>query len=272
MNIAGIHTTKPRTQRYVDAFVRGTPGPYKIYDFKTMQSLPEETLAFYGILAGSGEVYKWCEKEGKDFYFMDHGYFGNAHDAPHWLRVTKNRHTQTTLKNVPTDRYEKHFKREIKPWSKTGKDILFLPPTIAISNFFNATDWITETLRTLSAVTDRFVDIREKPYNPNISTDQYGATVKVDRPTEQKGPIDWSRYHAVVTFNSNTMIEALHNGVPVFCGTQASAALPISETDFTKIETPKYGDRMALFSSLAYSNFTVAEMANGTAWKVLNES
>jgi hypothetical protein len=102
--------------------------------------------------------------------------------------------------------------------------------------------------------------------------DQYGATVKVDRPTEQKGPIDWSQYHAVITFNSNTMIEALHNGVPVFCGTQASAALPISETDFTKIETPKYGDRMALFASLAYSNFTMAEMADGTAWKILNES
>ena len=34
MKIAGIHTTKPRTQRYVDAFVRGTPGPEKIYQFK----------------------------------------------------------------------------------------------------------------------------------------------------------------------------------------------------------------------------------------------
>jgi hypothetical protein len=272
MNIAGIHTTKPRTQRYVDAFVSGTPGPYKIYDFKTLKGLPEEDLIMYGILAGSGEVYKRCEAANKDFYYMDHGYFGNAHDAPHWLRITKNGHTQTTLKNVPTDRYEKHFKRELKPWNKTGKDILFLPPTIATSNFFNATNWIADTLKTLSNTTDRYVDIREKPYNPNISVDQYGATVKVDRPTEHKGPIDWSQYHAVITFNSNTMIEALHNGVPVFCGTQASAALPISETDFTKIETPKYGDRMALFASLAYSNFTMAEMADGTAWKILNES
>ena len=29
MNIAGIHTTKPRTQRYLEAFVEGTPGPKK---------------------------------------------------------------------------------------------------------------------------------------------------------------------------------------------------------------------------------------------------
>ena len=272
MNIAGIDTTKPRTQRYVDAFVTGTPGPHRIYDFKTMIQLPEEDLTMYGILAGSGEVYKWCQREGRDFYYMDHGYFGNAHDAPHWLRITKNGHTQTVLKDVPVDRYKKYFKREIKPWNKTGKDILFLPPTIAISNFFNATDWITNTLKTLSEVTDRYVDIREKPYNPNITVDQYGATVKVDRPTEQKGPIDWAQYHAVITFNSNTVVEALHHGVPVFCNSEASAATPISEIDLTKIETPKYGDRMSLFASLAYSNFSLAEIADGTAWKILNES
>ena len=42
--------------------------------------------------------------------------------------------------------------------------------------------------------------------------------------------------------------------------------------DFTKIETPKYGDRVALFSSLAYNNWTLKEMADGTAWRMLNES
>jgi hypothetical protein len=50
-----------------------------------------------------------------------------------------------------------------------------------------------------------------------------------------------------------------------------SAAAPISETDFSKIETPKYGDRIALFSSLAYNNWTLREMSNGTAWRMLNE-
>ena len=269
--IAGIHTTKPRTQRYVDAFVKGTPGSHKIYDFKKLKELPKETLAFYGILAGSGEIYKWCEKENRDFYFMDHGYFNNAHDHPHWLRITKNGHTQTRLKNVPADRYEKYFKREIKPWNKNGKDILLLPPTFAIENFFDARNWVTDTLQTLHNVTDRYVDVREKPYNPMIKQDRYGATVKVDRPTDNKGPIDWSQYHAVITFNSNTAIEALHNGVPVFCDCRASAALPISETNFSKIETPKYEDRMPLFSSLAYSNFNMEEMSNGTAWRILNE-
>ena len=116
------------------------------------------------------------------------------------------------------------------------------------------------------------IDVREKPYNPTIETDHVGATVKVDRPTVHKGKINWHDYHATVTYNSNTMVASLTNGVPVFCDPQNSAAAPISETNFSKIETPKYGDRIALFSSLAYNNWTLEEMANGTAWSMLNES
>jgi len=269
VNIAGIHSTKPRTQRYVDAFVKGSPGTNKIYQFRDLKKLPEENLTMYGILAGSGEMYKWCEKEKKDFYFMDHGYFTNAHDSPHWLRITKNKHCQNKMEERSADRYEKYFKQEIKPWHK-GNKILVLPPTNAVANFFNVTDWLDRTLKILKSHTDREIVIREKPYNPTITVDQVGATVKVDRPTEHKGTIKWDDYFATVTYNSNTMIASLSNGVPVFCDPINSAAAPISETDFSKIETPKYGDRVALFSSLAYNNWTMKEMANGTAWRMLN--
>ena len=268
--LSGIHTTKPRTQQYVDAFISGS-GRGKIYQFRDLKELPREELTMYGILAGSGEIYKWCEKENKNFYFMDHGYFTNAHNHPHWLRITKNKHCQNILQEKPTDRYEKYFKQDIKPWNK-GKKILVLPPTNAIANFFNVTDWLSKTLKILKDNTDREINVREKPYNPTIEIDHVGATVKVDKPTVHKGNIDWQDYYATVTYNSNTMIASLANGVPVFCDKINSAAAPISETDFSKIETPKYGDRIALFSSLAYNNWTLQEMTNGTAWRMLNES
>ena len=157
--ISGIHTTKPRTQRYVDAFVQGTPGGKKIYHFRNLKMLPNEELTMYGILAGSGEVYKWCERENKNFYFMDHGYFTNAHDSPHWLRITKNKHCQNIMKQVPVDRYEKYFKQDIKPWNKSGKKILVLPPTNAISNFFSVTEWLEQTLNLLEVDQEMMVDL-----------------------------------------------------------------------------------------------------------------
>ena len=267
--LSGIHTTKPRTQRYVDAFVQGS-GAGKIYQFRDLQGLPAEPLTMYGILAGSGEVYKRCEQEKKDFYFMDHGYFTNAHVSPHWLRITKNKHCQNVLQNRPADRYEKYFKNKIKKWHK-GNKILVLPPTNAIANFFHATEWLDNTLKILKQNTDREIVVREKPYNPTVAKDHVGATVKIDRPTTNQGKINWDDYFAMVTYNSNTLVESLENGVPVLCD-QMCAASPIAETDFSKIETPKYGDRIALFSSLAYNNWTLKEMADGTAWRMLNES
>jgi hypothetical protein len=269
MNIAGIHTTKPRTQRYVDAFVKGTPGAPKIYQFRELQDLPPENLTMYGILAGSGEIYKRCEQEKRDFYFMDHGYFTNAHDIPHWLRITKNAHCQTKLTNTNPDRYEKYFKRELKTWQKDGKKILVLPPTNAVAGFFNATGWLDETVKVLKENTDRPIEVREKPYNPTIATDHVGATVKVDEPTNHQPSISWNEYFACVTYNSNTMIESFTNGVPVFCDPNVCGATPIAGTDFTKIEKPRYEDRVALFSNLAYNNWTMEEMSNGTAWKML---
>lgn len=270
LGIVGIHTTKPRTQRYVDAFVKGTPGPNKTYQFRDLKKLPNEDVVMYGILAGSGEVYKWCQKENRNFYFMDHGYFSNAHDSPHWLRISKNKHCQNILQQRPSDRYDKNFKQTIKPWKKDGKKILVLPPTNAIQNFFGVENWLNDTLKILKQNTDRQIDVREKPYNPTITVDHVGATVKVDKPTNHQGAINWHDYFACVTYNSNTTMASLHNGVPVFCDSLNCAAAPISETNFARIETPKYEDRMALFSSLAYNNFSLEELSNGTAWKILN--
>tara|TARA_B100000745_G_scaffold293563_1_gene235584 strand:- start:382 stop:1209 length:828 start_codon:yes stop_codon:yes gene_type:complete len=271
-SIAGIHTTKPRTQRYVEAFVSGTPGPFKIYQWRDLKNLPAETLIMYGILAGSGEVYKWCKKENKDFYFMDHGYFSNAHDHPHWLRITKNAHCQTKLIERPADRYEKYFKKDIKKWNKNGAKILILPPTNAIANFFNAEDWLDNTLKILRKNTDRELVVREKPYNPGVGKDHVGATIKVDiQSNKTPGKINWSEYFACVTYNSNTIIESFVNGVPVFCDSKNCAATPIAETDFSKIEKPIYEDRVSLFSSLAYNNFSMEEMINETAWKLLSD-
>jgi len=268
--VAGIHTTKPRTQPYVDAFVRGTPGPYKIYQFRDLKKLPDEALAFYGVLAGSGEVYKWCELEGRDFYFIDHGYFANCHKPPHWFRITKNMHCQIELQDRPNDRYEKYFKRELQPWNKTGTKVLVLPPTNTIANFMKQENWLDDTLKILKENTNKEIIVREKPYNPTVTKDHVGATVKVDKPTKHQPAIDWKEIYATVTYNSNTVIASLTNGVPVICNSIMCAASPISEHKPKNIENLKYGDRLALFRSLSYNTFNLEEMENGTAWKILN--
>ena len=76
---------------------------------------------------------------------------------------------------------------------------------------------------------------------------------------------------AVVTFNSSVAIDAVCEGIPVFCGKECSA-YQVAEQDFSKIETPTYADREPLYYSMAYGQFTAEEMQNGFAWRILDES
>ena len=79
---------------------------------------------------------------------------------------------------------------------------------------------------------------------------------------------------ATVAFNSIAAMESIAYGVPAFV-TVPCAASPLALTDFTKIATPWYPDSSLVAQhchSLAYGQFTHEEIANGTAWKILNET
>ena len=112
--------------------------------------------------------------------------------------------------------------------------------------------------------------MREKPYNPKSFIDEQGRMQP--GPSENKQPerpFEWDQVHAVVTFNSSITIKALHNGVPCFSDFENPCA-PICETDFSKIETPRYEERQPVFNSLAYGQFTQEEFRNGYAMRILD--
>ena len=76
--------------------------------------------------------------------------------------------------------------------------------------------------------------------------------------------------HALVTHSSNVAIEAVCLGTPVFVS-HTSAAAPVGHTDLSHIEKPAYPDRSAWLSHLAYNQFSLEEIADGRAWRMLLE-
>ena len=81
--------------------------------------------------------------------------------------------------------------------------------------------------------------------------------------------------HALVTFNSIAATESIMAGVPAFVLAPCNAALPVSNTDLSKIESPWYPDRDFIeiwLSHLAYCQFSNQELADGTALRILQET
>jgi hypothetical protein len=147
---------------------------------------------------------------------------------------------------------------------KNGRKILIAAPDEKPCIFYNIKldEWLHTTVETIKQHTDRPVEIRQR--NPSrqtrVANDLESALADV---------------HALVTFNSIAATESILAGVPAFVLAPSNAALPVSNTDLAKIDTPWYPDRNQIekwLSHLAYCQFSNTELANGTALRILQET
>lgn len=221
-------------------------------EFIPVKPIPGTTSIAYGILRGTGEILRECERTGENYIYCDHSYFKqhrcdlSASRQNGYFRLVQNDRYARDIGSRPSDRWEA-LGVKVKPWRKTGKHIVVVPVSrfVAAYNGFNASDWLGSTLAKLKEVTDRPVMIKPKDSDAPIEEVLDGA---------------W----ALVTMESNAAIDALVAGVPVFAGVSAAVA-PIANMELDLIESPPMGDREGLFSMLAYQQWTIDEIVSGEA-------
>lgn len=201
-----------------------------------------------------------CRAAGRDFYYIDTGYFGNGKKKS-YHRITKNDvQNFGPIVDRPGDRLERCeiSLRKFRPGSK----ILLAPPSQKLLNLYdiNLEEWLANVQEEIEQYTDREVVIRLK---------QSRATRVNDDTMEMALDND---IHCLVTFSSIAAGEALLLGKPaITLGPNAAAALcsqSISEIEKPKI--PTLDEVAAWARHIAYCQFTEEEMRNGTAWRILN--
>lgn len=210
--------------------------------------LLEGTAAMYGILRGTGELIHQCKWVRRDFYYVDHGYFKRGHFEGNY-RITKNALQNENPIIRPDDRF-RSLDLDVRPWNRSGRHVLVIPLTPAVGHFLDIdpSEWESAVVQELCNNTSRPIIV--KP-DKKESLDKY-----------------LSNCWCVVTHSSNTAIVALLNGIPVITLGE-SAASPCS-WDFKNIEAPDWVDnREPLFHHLAYNQFTLEEIRDGTARKLL---
>jgi hypothetical protein len=205
---------------------------------------------------------KSCQEIGRDFYYIDTGYFGNGRKKL-YHRVTKN-----SMQNIgpvldrPADRFEATGMSLTK--FRRGSSILLCPPSAKAMAFYelDLDEWLTTTINTIKQYTDRPIITRiKKGRAERVTTDTMEMALSRD-------------VHCLVTFNSIAATEALLLGKPAFTlGPNAAQSLCLS--DLSKIETPYIPtlDEVHHWAChLAYAQFTVDEMRSGLAWRIVSET
>ena len=222
------------------------------------EDLEKYPIVVFGILRGTGDLIKQCEKINHTYYHIDHSYhfksvehkINNIFDD-NIYRITKNGLMINYIDKLNNNDHEriKRYKRfyEIKPWKKTGDHIIIFPPSDHVKKWYNIPNWEKQTIEKLKKYTNRKIIIKTKDDKKSFKDLILNA---------------W----AVVSCQSSASVDALLEGVPSFCN-EISMSKPVSYTDLSLIETPFYPDnREEWFNSLLANQYFMDEIKNGVAW------
>ena len=232
---------------------------------------------FWGFMRNTKRIVEVAEQKKIDWFFIDHAYlyhqrhsmFEKYGDFRNCLfRVCKNNYVINKITDTNDHRYlelkarfAKDDELEILDWKKNGKHIIVFPPSwwLCKNLGMRAEDVLQDTIDELKKHTDREIRVRVKKIGG-----QYNPV-----PLHE----DLKDCHAVVSYQSSAAAKAIIKGIPSFTITDKySAAIPMSQTDLSKIETPIYPDnRYEWLSNLANHQFYANEIQSGYAERYLNE-
>lgn len=219
--------------RPCEALAKSCKGQLNTENYPPKQQGP---IAVWGQLRGARELLN-----GKDeFYRLDHAYIGRND----YYRITKGDFMPSVVIDRPADRWEALKKRlglEIEPWRKNENGHIVLALSMpGTYDFFGVPGWAKEMTKKLG---DN-VKVRQRKETRPLREDLKGAS-------------------KLVTYASNSVMEALLAGVPVEVH-GPSIARPISGE--------KEPDRERFFHHVAYCQFSLEEFRSGFALKTAQEN
>jgi hypothetical protein len=239
----------------LQSFVQGAGGQISSWDLEEASMTP---VVLRGVT--KRKQMTACRAVGRDFYYIDTGYFGNGKKKT-YHRVTRNdvQHFGPIIDRpddrVPPDVGVTKFRRQ-------GSKILIAPPSQKLLNLYsiNLDEWLARTQADIRKHTDREIVVRLKQ----------SRSVRQNTDTIQMALDD--DVFCLVTFSSIAAVEALLHGKPAIT-LGPNAAAPLCSHSVSEIENPFVPDLdqvRALIRHLSYCQFTEAEMRDGTAWRILN--
>lgn len=223
----------------------------------------------YGVLHGTGEIFKDCTAAGLPWWCVDHGYFhskgpSGTHKDGYWRFGFQ--HLQPTLGHVPgidgltaAARWDA-LGLQPQPWRRNPGGVMVLcPPSPTMAAYYNVDPegWVETVLAGLPPELRKQAIIRrpEQKYAPNAPK---AAALLADA-------------RAVVVFNSNLAFEALLAGIPAYATeglVRSWNRLDPLEWAGQPPEAYEYNNREVLFLHAASYQFTREEISAGLPWQL----
>ena len=208
-----------------------------------------------------------CHRHRRPFLVMETGFLGNPLG---WVSLGYNGlkgRANFCTDDVPEDRWRMHFAELLEPWrGGSGQSVVVMGQvaTDAAVAGINVRAWLQQTVRQVKAVApEAEVVFRPHPHPAHGVAAPEGARLSMGTLAE-----DLADACAVVTWNSNSGVDAILAGVPVIAMDEGSMVWPVSAHAITAEALAQHDepDREDWGRRMAYCQWTHEELASGEAW------
>ena len=214
-----------------------------------------------------------CMQNNRDFYYTDTGYLanhigsGNPTGVKIWHRIVKNDLQHHVLRSCPPDRWQTLVKQDKRlewhGWKNYASKILLVVPNpkSCVHYGIDIDVWKNKTIEDIKKYSDLPIEIR---YKGSRRERNNGYTIY--------DAFDSGTY-ATVTLNSIAALESVLYGIPAFVSVPCAAS-PLASMDLSQLANPFRPSTDLILQqcySLAYGQFNLQEIYDGTAWKLLQK-
>lgn len=267
MNLKILAYTNPNQHHWhhVNAFVRGLESHGHNVEIVKDNIVRDCDLMI--MWAHKKTRHQQAQKEkGKDYLILERGYIG---DRVEWTSCGfngLNGRADFVNQNIDDNSRSKKFKYLMQPYNRSPGHYIVIMGQIAndasvVKIGFNK--WLDKTYEQLKKVSFKKIYYRPHPLDANPYIPTGLKVIKGDLHDVIK------RAYVVVTLNSNSGVDSVLAGTPTITCDRGSMAYDVSDHDLNLIYSPIIKTRSEWFNKLAYCQWSMEEMADGTAWKHL---
>jgi len=238
------------------------------------------TYAFHGYYNKKNKLYNY---HAGPILVIERGYIARSQYYMVGINGLNGR-AEFNNQNSPSDRWKK-LEVKLQSWRKDGKHILvcgqcdkdaslshWKPQSLNRKYVYRKL--IRNIINQIIQHTSRKIIYRPHPqcYHPinfNKYKKRYPNVIISKQKNRYKLYKDLENCWCVVTYNSNSAVEALIAGIPVITLDQGSMVYDITGHDLSQIENPLMYDRVQQMCDIAYTQWTIDEMKQGLPWQHL---
>ena len=277
-----LYTTNAKAHATAEnAFLLGLSKHELIPTVRSIKQPPIDCdlAVFWGFKDRTLPFQKHQKKNKKDFLVMERGFIGGRHNFFSFGFNGLNGRADFVNKNSPPDRWNKHFdnKNIFKEWRMDGKYILItgqVPGDASMKHLPGGIVNYNKLVNDLKKITT--LPIKFRPH-PKTLVERWKSRyknvapkgVEVTQSTSSNLYDDLKDAKCVITFNSNTCVDATLYGVYCVVLDEGAMAWEMCGHKLEDVNTTMRYHREQWAYNLAYTQWTIEEIKQGMAWESL---